>query len=63
MSATVSSDEVMTVREAAAQLKVGYSTLRRVIGRKELRTTRVGGRVLVRRSELERYLERRTRAW
>lgn len=52
---------LLTLKETAARLRVSAATLHRILARKEIRRTRVGGRTLIRESELQRYLDRVTR--
>lgn len=55
------SDELLTVKEIAAELRVVGQTVRNWIDRGELEAVRVGSRrVRVRRSELARFLEARS---
>jgi excisionase family DNA binding protein len=48
-------------KEAAALLGVSTRTLRRAVKKKLLRKTKVEGRTMFRETEIEKYLERRTR--
>jgi excisionase family DNA binding protein len=52
---------LLTVPEAHAYLRVSQRTLYRAIAGRRLRVTKVEGRTMLRVSELERYLDRRTR--
>jgi excisionase family DNA binding protein len=47
----------LTVKQAAETSGLGASTIRLLIRRRELRAQRVGRRVLVKRSDLESFLE------
>lgn len=49
-------DELLTVDEVANELKLHPDTVRRYIREKRLLPTRVGGRLRIRRSELDRFL-------
>ena len=50
-------DELLTIDEVAAELKLHPDTIRRYIRQNKLRSTRVGGTAIrIRRSELERFL-------
>ena len=50
-------DELLTIDEVAAELKLHPDTIRRYIRQNKLRSTRVGGTAIrVRRSELERFI-------
>lgn len=52
---------LLTLAETMERLRVSKSTLHRILARRELRRTRVGGRTLIRESELLRYLDRQTK--
>ncbi|GHO56636.1 helix-turn-helix domain-containing protein [Ktedonobacter robiniae] len=49
-------DELLTIDQVASELQLHPDTIRRYIREKRLRATRVGGRLRVRRSELDRFL-------
>ena len=50
-------DELLTIDEVAAELKLHPDTIRRYIRQNKLRVTRLGGTaVRIRRSELERFI-------
>lgn len=49
---------LMTVDEVAVCLRVSSKTVRRLIGSGELRQLRVARRVLVRRTEVEKFIAR-----
>jgi excisionase family DNA binding protein len=53
--------ECLTIPEAARELRIGVSTLYRLIERKQLRTCKVAGCTRIRRTELRKYLDRVTR--
>jgi excisionase family DNA binding protein len=52
---------LLTVPESCAYLRIGRTTLYRAVAGRRLRVTKVEGRTMLRVSELERYLDRRTR--
>lgn len=52
---------LLTVEEACRHLRVGRSTLYRLVAARQLRLTKVGGRTRLRVSELERFVDRHTR--
>ena len=50
-------DELLTIDEVAAELKLHPDTIRRYIREGKLKQTRVGGTAIrIRRSELERFI-------
>jgi len=50
-------DELLTIDEVAAELKLHPDTIRRNIREKKLKPTRVGGNAIrIRRSELDRFI-------
>lgn len=50
-------DELLTIDEVAAELKLHPDTIRRYIREKKLKSVRVGGTAIrVRRSEMERFI-------
>jgi excisionase family DNA binding protein len=51
------SKSFLTVKQAAETSGLGASTMRLAIRRRQLRAQRVGRRVLVKRSDLENFLE------
>jgi len=51
-----------TVVEAAAELGVHHLTLRKAIARGEIRAVRVGRRILIPKTEIERLLEGEVKA-
>jgi excisionase family DNA binding protein len=52
----MSQEQLFTIREAATMLKVSTDTIRRMIRRGELETTRVGVQIRIKASSLQRYL-------
>jgi excisionase family DNA binding protein len=50
---------VLTVREACDYLRVSKWTLYRLIGRRQIKTMKIGNRRLVRRRSLEAYMDER----
>jgi excisionase family DNA binding protein len=50
--------ELFQINEAAELLRIGVRTLRRLIGRNELKTVRIRRRVLIRKSAIVEYLDR-----
>lgn len=52
--------QVLTLDEAAIELRVCRKTLETFILRKELRPTRLGRRVLLTRAELAKFISKRT---
>ena len=54
---TVAEKSFLTVKQAAETSGLGASTIRLAIRRRQLRAQRVGRRVLVKRSDLEGFLE------
>jgi excisionase family DNA binding protein len=48
---------LLTVPEAQQYLRIGEGTLYRIFNRNELPRVRVGGRVMVRREDLIRYVD------
>ncbi|HAT45519.1 MAG TPA: DNA-binding protein [Ktedonobacter sp.] len=52
----MSEERLYTIKECAAMLKVSTDTIRRMIRRGELETTRVGVQIRIRASSLEKYL-------
>ncbi len=59
--AMVSSPEAsrpyLTVKEAADMARLGFSTIRLYISKRELKAHQVGSRVIIKRTDLERFLE------
>ena len=50
-------DELLTIDEVAAELKLHPDTIRRYIRERKLKSTRVGGTAIrIRRSELDRFI-------
>jgi len=47
----------LTIKEAAKHSRLGESTIRLHIRKRELRAHQVGGRVIIKRADLERFLE------
>lgn len=47
----------LTIRQAAESSGLGVSTIRLYIRKRELRAQRVGRRVLIKRSDLEKFVE------
>ena len=58
-SATQSSTEkpVLTVKEAAELSRLGTSTIRLYVRKRQLRAQKVGSRVLIKRCDLENFLD------
>lgn len=56
----LSSTDYLTIQQAADYLKVSVSTIRRLISSKEIIITRVGRLVRIPKTELDRYLARKT---
>jgi excisionase family DNA binding protein len=54
---TVAEKSFLTIKQAAETCGLGASTIRLAIRRRNLRAQRVGRRVLVKRSDLEMFLE------
>jgi excisionase family DNA binding protein len=52
--------ELLTVPEVATELRVHRATVYEIFRRKEMLRTKVGKRSLVKRAELNRYVERNT---
>lgn len=50
-------DELLTIDQVATELQLHPDTIRRFIREKKLKATRVGGRLRIRRSELDRFLQ------
>lgn len=50
-------DELLTIDQVATELQLHPDTVRRYIREKKLKPTRVGGRLRIRRSELDRFLQ------
>lgn len=59
MSATQESEDLLTLQEAADELKVHYMTAYRWVRRGELPAFKAGGRLRVRRAELRAYIDSR----
>ena len=57
MRAVVADKSYLTVKQAAETSGLGSSTIRLLIRKRQLRAQRVGRRVLVKRADLERFLE------
>jgi excisionase family DNA binding protein len=57
MQARVTDKSFLTVKQAAEASGLGVSTIRLLIRRRQLRAQKVGRRVLVKRSDLEKLLE------
>ncbi|HUY25675.1 MAG TPA: helix-turn-helix domain-containing protein [Candidatus Saccharimonadales bacterium] len=53
--------ELLTVPEAAAQLRVGLTTIRELIRRRDIPSVSIGRRCLVRADAITAYIERQTR--
>jgi len=52
-------DELLTIDEVAAELKLHPDTIRRYIRKNKLKPTRVGGTAIrIRRSELDRFISK-----
>lgn len=49
--------EVFSLRESAAWLGIGVSTMRELVYGRKIRSARVGRRVLIRKEWLQRYLD------
>ncbi len=49
----------LTVKEAAKLSRIGSSTIRLYIRKRELRACQVGSRVIIKRADLEKFLESR----
>ncbi len=49
----------LTVKEAADMARLGFSTIRLYISKRELKAHQVGSRVIIKRTDLERFLESR----
>jgi len=47
----------LTVKEAAELLRLGTSTIRLAIRRRQLKANQVGSRVIIKRTDLEQFLE------
>ncbi len=47
----------LTVKEAANLSRLGQSTIRLVIRKRELKAHQVGSRIIIRRTDLEKFLE------
>jgi len=47
----------LTVKEAASLSRLGQSTIRLMIRKRELRACQVGSRVIIKRTDLEKFLE------
>lgn len=56
----VSPDELLTVREIAAHLKVSTATVYKIVEAGQLRTIRVGESIRCTREDLSQYLTRST---
>src|SRR4030095_12395809 len=54
---TAANHSFLTIKQAAATSGLGASTIRLAIRRRRLRAQKVGRRVLVKRSDLENFLE------
>jgi excisionase family DNA binding protein len=57
MEAGVADKTFLTVKQAAETSGLGSSTIRLLIHKRKLRAQKVGRRVLIKRSDLERFLE------
>jgi excisionase family DNA binding protein len=57
MHAETTEKSFLTVKQAAEASGLGVSTIRLYIRRRQLRAQHVGRRVLIKRSDLERFLE------
>jgi excisionase family DNA binding protein len=57
MQGGVADKSFLTVKQAAATSGLGVSTIRLYIRRRQLRAQQVGRRVLIKRGDLERFLE------
>ena len=53
--------EVLTLNQVAAELQVCRKTIEKYVLTKELRVTRLGRRILVRREQLRKFLDKHTR--
>ncbi len=51
------SSPYLTIKEAAKLSRLGESTIRLVIRKRQLRAHQVGSRVIIKRTDLERFLE------
>lgn len=58
----MSENQVYTIDEAAARLRVSRATLYKMIKRGELRTLRIGGRQKISEREIERLIDRKEAA-
>ncbi len=47
-------DELLPVKDAASRLGLAESTLRRLIYQKQIRSTKIGGKILVPKREIKR---------
>ena len=47
----------LTIKEAADSSRLGTSTIRLYIRRRELRACQIGSRIIIKRTDLERFLE------
>jgi len=56
---TTDNQQLLTVNEISAILKIHINTVRRYIREKELPAAKVGRAYLVRRQDLDRFIERR----
>jgi excisionase family DNA binding protein len=53
--------QLISINDAAKRLGVCRKTVENLIGRKQLRTVRIGRRVMIRESDLESFIRRRMR--
>lgn len=54
-------EQVLTVDEVAAELRVSPQTVRKLIDNGELKAFRVGGQWRIKRKDLDRYIEQNYR--
>jgi excisionase family DNA binding protein len=57
LQATIADKSFLTVKQAAANAGLGVSTVRLLIRRRQLKAQKVGRRVLIKKSDLENFLE------
>ena len=60
MQASVADRSFLTVKQTAETSGLGSSTIRLLIRKRQLRAQKVGRRVLIKRSDLEKFLEANT---
>jgi excisionase family DNA binding protein len=56
-------DELLTVRKSANDLNVSHWTIRAWLSTGRLQRTKVGRRTMIRRSEIERFLQEEARRY